>query len=459
MAAFRESYGRLFELRSLVAEDTPFIALTATATCLTRDTVVNILHMKDFEEIQESPNKANIRYIVHCMEQGLDHELYFAWLTDELTVEKEKLARTIIYCQTIKQCGILYATIRGLLGKDGMKSSSGSTLVEMLHSCTPEANKKDILESFQQDHGSVRLLIATIAFGMGVDCKGVQRIIHYGPSKTIEAYIQETGRAGRDGSKSVAFLLYRGVLLNHVDADIKCFVKSKECRRKALMKHFTVESVEVEVPHDCCDICAASCDCGRPDCSVTKYPVQDLPHQHTGSSVRVISEGDRKQIGDALNQYHKAIVAKLMNTTANGDIKTLTDLHFMLGFSEHQISQVLENIAFIFTLADVYSLVEIWDKRHAHKILAVVSSVFGDVTLNEHLDAETSERYDFDDEFLDEWDDIFQDDELFDMVINNLSLSQLDTSISVLEDKGNSSESAEDEMDVATGVADVIGDI
>ncbi|EDO29588.1 predicted protein, partial [Nematostella vectensis] len=54
----------------------------------------------------------------------------------------------------------------------------------------------------------VRLLIATIAFGMGVDCKGVKRVIHYGPSKSVEAYIQETNRAGRDGSNSVAYLLY-----------------------------------------------------------------------------------------------------------------------------------------------------------------------------------------------------------------------------------------------------------
>ena len=48
--------------------------------------------------------------------------------------------------------------------------------------------------------------MATIAFGMGVDCKGVCRTIHFGPSKNIESYIQETGRAGRDGKQSVAFI-------------------------------------------------------------------------------------------------------------------------------------------------------------------------------------------------------------------------------------------------------------
>ncbi|EDO35886.1 predicted protein [Nematostella vectensis] len=126
------------------------------------------------------------------MEKGAGHEEYFSWLTEQLRIEKEKSTRTIFYCQTKNQCGIIYAVIRGLLGKENMHSTTGSPLVEMLHSCTPHANKQNILDSFSQQDGTVRLLIATIAFGMGVDCKGVKRVIHYGPSKSVEAYIQET---------------------------------------------------------------------------------------------------------------------------------------------------------------------------------------------------------------------------------------------------------------------------
>ena len=92
-----------------------------------------------------------------------------------------------------------------------MTNSNGSSLVEILHSCTPAANTKSVLESFQQEDGAVRLLIATIAFGMGLHCKGVKRKIHYGPSKNVEAYVQETGRAGRDCGESVACLLYHGI--------------------------------------------------------------------------------------------------------------------------------------------------------------------------------------------------------------------------------------------------------
>ena len=83
--------------------------------------------------------------------------------------------------------------------------------VEMLHSCTPAANKQNVLCSFKIENGTMRVVIATIAFSMGVDCKGVHRIVHFGPSKTVEAYVQETGRAGRDGVQSMAYILYRGI--------------------------------------------------------------------------------------------------------------------------------------------------------------------------------------------------------------------------------------------------------
>ena len=122
-----------------MASDIPVIALTATATHLTRDTIVSILQMEHFVEIKESPNKTNLRYVVHCMDKKAEHEENFVWLADTLRRERHNSVRTIVYCQTIKQCSIIYATIKGLLGKENMINDNGSPLVEMLHSCTPEA--------------------------------------------------------------------------------------------------------------------------------------------------------------------------------------------------------------------------------------------------------------------------------------------------------------------------------
>ena len=181
--------------------------------------------------------------------------------------------------------------IKGMLGMDifsGSDEDPSNALVEMRHSCTPSANKERILLSFQLITGTIRLLIATIAFGMGVDCKGVNRVIHYGPAKNVEFYIQETGKAGRDVTQSAVYILYHGILLAHVDGHMKQYVKTNHCRRKELLKHFNCTTWQHEVPHPCCDNCAADCKCGLPDCTAfASYPGAQ-EKENNGASIKKV---------------------------------------------------------------------------------------------------------------------------------------------------------------------------
>ena len=80
---------------------------------------------------------------------------------------------------------------------DEIGDNPGDVIMEMLHSCTPEANKVTILQFFQVKNFPFRALAATIAFGMVVDCKGVYRTVHFGPSKNIEASIQKNWPSGQ----------------------------------------------------------------------------------------------------------------------------------------------------------------------------------------------------------------------------------------------------------------------
>jgi hypothetical protein len=153
-------------------------------------------------------------------------------------------------------------------------------------------------------------------------------------------------------------------------------------------------------------------------------------------------------IENALIQYQKKLLIELANTTAKAEIKTLTNIRLMLGFSEHQITQVLNNIDQIFTMSDVCSAVEIWDKRHAEKILNIINSVFGDLLVDEHLHDSRGESvldmYVFDDELLNDWQEILQDNDMFDMIVENLSLSQLQDSL--IDERDMSSYSQDEEI-------------
>ena len=223
-------YSELHELRTL-APSVNVIALTATATDDTKATIIDVLRMQSVLDIRDSPNKTNITYCVEYLDNEHSNEDSFGWIAKE--IKEGKNEKTIIYCQTIKQCSVLYGSLKVMLGEFMLDSSSLPRL-EMLHSCTPQENKDDILDSFGREDGHIQILVATIAFGMGIDCRGVHRTVHFGPSKNIEAFVQETGRAGRDGKPSFSFLLYKGIMLNHAEKDIKEYIKSTECRKASL---------------------------------------------------------------------------------------------------------------------------------------------------------------------------------------------------------------------------------
>ena len=112
--------------------------------------------------------------------------------------------------------------------------------------------------------------IARTALGVGVDIKGVHRIINYGPPSDIESYIQELGRARRDGKQSEALLIFHGRQLHHCTAEMLEYLKSSTCRRSKLLELFdngTVSSYNFPRKKDlCCDICERVCTCETINC-------------------------------------------------------------------------------------------------------------------------------------------------------------------------------------------------
>ena len=103
---------------------------------------------------------------------------------------------------------------------------------------------------------------------MGIDNAGCNNVILYGPPKTHVDLIQEIGRVGRDGSQSLAVLMYNSFHLRNCDADIKSMLVGSNCRRETLMEQFLskneLKSIEKGI-HMCCDICVAACKCSKCD--------------------------------------------------------------------------------------------------------------------------------------------------------------------------------------------------
>lgn len=401
-SAFRKWYSRINEAKSLT--QVPLMALTATATKTTKGKIFELLEFTHPVEIIESPNKNNISYCVQVLDKNLTVAENFRCVIDEILRKGKNSIRTIIYCQTVKQCAILYKTFELELQESfylDMHVNPVNRLVEMLHSGTPVNVKEHIAHQFSSNSSHLRVLIATIAYGMGVNCQGVTRIIHFGPSKSVQAYIQESGRCGRSGEKSTALLLYNGLTLRVADSNMKEYVKSDSCRRKLLLKHFDTQlPLDLPTGHNCCDICTLNCQCQGSywDIDLHMPCMTEIFSSCANQRCRTVYEDQRKALTIELQLLQKKLVMKAVVGDENNAVIAVSYPNVILEFGQEQINQILNHVETIFTLNDLRENVDFWKKAHAIDVLQIFSGVFGDVELPiANIDDEES-----DDEFFNE---------------------------------------------------------
>ena len=247
---FRPDYRNLAKLRKLFPS-VPVMALTATATDQVREDIVRQLEMQEAQVFISSFNRPNLFYVVRPKKNA------FANLINLL--KKYPNQSVIIYCFSRKDTENIAADLR----REGFGAAA-------YHAGLENEQRRETQEKFVRDE--VQIIVATIAFGMGIDKPDVRLVVHYSLPKSIEGYYQETGRAGRDGLPSECVLFYsygdtmkHNFFLRDIQneaeresaqkklAQVVEYAELRTCRREYLLQYFS-EKQEAE---NCsgCDIC------------------------------------------------------------------------------------------------------------------------------------------------------------------------------------------------------------
>ena len=232
--------------------------------------------MKNCHEIVDNPERENIKLFVHKVKASTPLDEVFYFVVQLLQEKKNSCPRIIIFCTSINSCGQIVTMLRLNL-HDEIK------YVQMYHSKIPESIKDEIKLDLDNPDGNIRVLIATSAAGMGVNFKGVYNVINYGPPKDMDSFVQEFGRAGRDGKTSMALLLFHGKQCKNLDSDMKTYVtNTDQCRRECLLSAYNSKPTSC-IKHLCCDVCDKSCDCNN-NCSNYQHPFFEFVPSDISSS-------------------------------------------------------------------------------------------------------------------------------------------------------------------------------
>ncbi len=344
---FRPDFMLLAELRDVV--DAPMIALTATATPVVMKEIEARLGLKKAAIIRTGFDRPNLSFAVRAIrKESARIEVVLEELDRVKVRGRGGTGRAIVYCSTRKVTERVAKALRGA----GLRAGH-------YHAGRTKLARERAQSAFEM--GRTRVLVATNAFGMGIDLPDVRLIVHFQTPGSVEAYYQEAGRAGRDGDPADCLLFFgladlatqrrlaersttgaaQGQRRDDAISEIECYATEQRCRHQALVSHFSGQDDEPVCGR--CDVCLdevvpAEATDGRNRAAV---PIEDLPAEARDTIVSAVERLSRPVGRRNLAQALRGGKAK---TLSRGGLLTLPEYGVLSGHTEDSVIATIDSL-------------------------------------------------------------------------------------------------------------------
>ena len=340
--------------------------------------------MKDPTIIDRNPDRANIYFSVKRRPCTGEERIIepIKDLATELKAKKIEMPRTIVY-GNLAACGECFHFFQSFLGEEqyfpcGVAPIFDNRLFAQYHAQYTTNYKDALVDSLFTGASKARVIFVTVAFGVGIDCRDVQQVIHIGVPTTMEELFKKAGQAGRNGTQSLSCLYYNA---HDISKGRKAmtqvrheYVSTSLCRRNIIMVHFDTSFPEYWCSmhtHHCCDNCALSCQCD--DCVCNRQfdnLISSLSSSHL-SNTSIVSTDSCAALDDLTCQQLRSDLLQFRMSLSPEF--TSVGISLTTGFSIELVDIVQANFFQINSFEDVLDQLPLFSNEHGKEIWKIIT--------------------------------------------------------------------------------------
>lgn len=300
-------------------------------------------------------------------------------LVQDLRTKRMDFPLTIVYgsLETISCCYLYFSCNLGSEQYEplGAENLARNRLFSQFHAQYPEYERQRIVDGLVQGNSKIRVIFATVAFGIGIDIPNIRQIVHIGVPYTMEEYFQEAGRAGRDGLPAKAHVYYNSYDISkgktHLSQVMRDYVQKQECKRKMILGYFGFQVPTVSSLHQCCDYHKKICDCD--DCLVASISTTfEETIQNQEDQTDASAETSPKQLEPRAEEQLREELSLFRLSLPGSGRSSVGGTSLCSGITISLIDDIVKNIFLLTSLEEIEARLPIYSNSHAIAVWNII---------------------------------------------------------------------------------------